>query len=146
METIGDRLRHARSRGDYSIRALARALREEHGLELKHGTVSHYETGRSLPRADYLLGLCKLTSTNPTWVLAGELPIEWERRRERRRLLASVADYMEAESERIRQTLRENPDQPIPEEIMPTLPLEALGGSSDTGEDGSNGDGEKAAS
>lgn len=57
-------------------------MSERTGRSITHGTVSNYENGKSLPRADYVIALCEECNINPMWLILGEGPRELSKARE----------------------------------------------------------------
>lgn len=89
LETLGQRLKKARERTGKSTRDLEDELRrigEETSRDLQHASVNKFENDKRVPRAEYLQAFCRLTKTNPTWLLLGEGPMELDeaRRTDRR--------------------------------------------------------------
>lgn len=101
LDGFGDRLAEARAKTGLSMQEVIDEL-EGTGIGPKtRGSLSNYERGKSLPRADYLLWLCARANVTPDWVLSGEPPVKWNRqskatatRRATAALLHRIADWL----------------------------------------------------
>ncbi|MFQ6030509.1 MAG: helix-turn-helix domain-containing protein [Dehalococcoidia bacterium] len=69
--SIGERLRRGREEAGVSVEHVSKKL------EVSTTTVGHWETGRSFPSAEHLVGLLRLYAIDADWLL-GTVPEDME--------------------------------------------------------------------
>lgn len=74
--TIAGRLKRARNRAGLSINQLHKLLQADGVRGSSYGSVRNYETGRSEPPLEFIIGAARLLNVNQRWLATGETAID----------------------------------------------------------------------